>query len=85
MSDAPICQVALPTPFKSHGDRPTRLELFASVISLPLEFGSNEDVLECKMALTRCVHARACTHLPVFVFWTQRIALLILNLKKSFI
>ena len=33
-------------------DRPTRLPLFASVISLPLEFGSNEDVLECKMALT---------------------------------
>ena len=40
-------QVKKPLKLKSF-DRPTRLPLFASVISLPLEFGSNEDVLECK-------------------------------------
>ena len=30
--------------------------------------------------LLNFLHARACTHLPVIVFWTQRIALLILSL-----
>ena len=31
------------------------------------------------------LHARACTHHLVFASWTQRITLLILNLKKPFI
>ena len=48
-------------------DRPTRLPLFASVISLPLEFGSNQDVLECKMGLTSLLRFVAFVHLPFSV------------------